>query len=80
MDELLARLSAPFPPETIEWRVGSMTGAKDRGMALAYIDARDVQDRLDEVCGALWQCEHHHCGTNKLACKIGIKRVRRSSG
>lgn len=72
MDDLLKRLSAPFPPDRISWRVGSTTKTKDKGMALAYIDARDVQDRLDEACGpGGWECEHYAIGT-KTACKIGI--------
>jgi Rad52/22 family double-strand break repair protein len=69
----LERLAAPFPPEVIQWRVGSTTKDKSRGMALAYIDARDVQDRLNEVCGVYWQAKHHNCGGDKLACEIGIK-------
>jgi hypothetical protein len=42
-------LFAPFPPGRVSWRVGSTTQDKKRGMALAYIDARDVMDRLDAV-------------------------------
>lgn len=44
-------LRKPFDPASISWRVGSTTKDKTKGMALAYIDARDVQDRLDAVCG-----------------------------
>ena len=47
----LNRLSDSFPVERLSFRVGSTTQAKDKGMALAYIDARDVYTRLDEVCG-----------------------------
>jgi hypothetical protein len=72
-DDILARLAAPFPPEKIEWRVGATMKDKSRGLALAYIDARTVQDRLDEVCGVNWQTRHHHCGGEKLGCDIGIK-------
>jgi len=72
-DDIVGRLAAPFPPETISWRVGATTKDKSRGLALAYIDARDVQDRLDQVCGIYWQVRHHHCGTDRLACDIGIK-------
>ncbi len=70
---LLERLSAPFPPATVSWRVGAITKDKSKGMALAYIDARDVQDRLNEVCGHEWQVKHHYCGGQMLACEIGIK-------
>ena len=52
----LEDLKKPFPPEKISWRIGATfkdtKKNKDFGMALAYIDARDVMDRLDEVCGA----------------------------
>lgn len=69
----LARLKAPFPADRISWRVGSTTKDKSKGMALAYIDARDVMQRLDEVCGpASWQCDYPHAA-QKTVCRIGIK-------
>lgn len=73
MSDELKQLAAPFPPERISWRVGSTTADKTRGMALAYIDARDVQDRLDEVCGVLWQVRTPWCVNGRIACEIGIK-------
>lgn len=73
MTDLLVKLSAPFRPERISWRVGSTTQDKKRGMALAYIDARDVQDRLDEVCGTGWQVRTPWCVNGRIACEIGIK-------
>lgn len=72
-NDILAKLAAPFPPERISWRVGSTTQDKARGMALAYIDARDVQDRLDEVCGTGWQVRTPWCVNGRIACEIGIK-------
>ncbi len=45
------KLSVPFPASKIHWRVGSVTKKKDKATALAYLDARDVMDRLDTVCG-----------------------------
>lgn len=73
MPDLLKDLAAPFDPKRISWRVGSTTQAKDKGMALAYIDSRDVQDRLDTVCGAGgWQCRYPHAG-QKTVCEIGVK-------
>lgn len=69
----LKALAAPFPPERISWRVGSTTKDKSKGMALAYIDARDVQDRLDQVCQIDgWQCRYVIAGT-KTVCEIGIR-------
>lgn len=66
-------LAAPFPADRISWRVGATTGDKSKGMALAYIDARDVMERLDEVCGpAGWQCRYPHAN-GKTVCEVGIK-------
>ena len=45
------KLKAPFHPDQIHWRVGATTKDKRKGMALAYLDARDVMDRLDDVVG-----------------------------
>lgn len=68
-----AALAAPFPPDAISWRVGSTTQDKSKGMALAYIDARDVMQRLDDVCGpAGWQCTYPHAN-GKTVCSIAIK-------
>ena len=69
----LSDLSAPFPPDRISWRVGSTTKDKSKGMALAYIDARDVQDRLDAVCGVMgWQSRYVPMHDKKTVCEIGI--------
>lgn len=45
-------LAAPFPPESISWRVQGKAAPNSQAQVLAYIDARDVQDRLDAVVGA----------------------------
>jgi hypothetical protein len=53
-----------------KWRVQSANkyGAK----CVAYIDARQVQDLLDEVCGAdNWECDYSEHKGN-LFCSIGI--------
>lgn len=96
MSEVLKALSAPFRDEQIRYRIGATNANKVKkqtgnnnakatsGMALAYIDARDVYDRLDEVCGASWACEHRDAGDGRLSCSIGImidgERVWRSDG
>jgi hypothetical protein len=53
-----------------KWRVQS---ANQYGAScVAYIDARDVQDILDEVCGAEnWQCKYSEHKGN-LFCEIGV--------
>jgi hypothetical protein len=70
---ILERLAAPIDPTRVSWRVGATTGDKTKGLALAYIDARDVMQRLDEVCGADgWQNDYPHAN-GKTVCRIGIK-------
>lgn len=67
------KLAAPFPPDRISWRVGSMKKDKSAGMALAYLDARDVMNRLDEVCSpAGWQCKYSHA-QGKTVCDMAVK-------
>ena len=70
----LELLKIPFRPDLVSWRVGSTTTDKSKGMALAYIDARDVMERLDEVCGASgWQDTYPWSDGKKIVCSIGIK-------
>lgn len=69
----LEDLKKPFDPKLISWRVGALNRDKSKGIALAYIDARDVMERLDEVCGlGNWQCSYPHAN-GKTSCRIGIK-------
>lgn len=80
-----AALAAPFPPSAVSWRIGTSNKKKiqretgnqnakaTKGIALAYIDARDVMDRFDEVCGpGGWQCAYPHAN-GKTVCSIGVK-------
>ena len=51
-EALLKQLKNPFDPKFVKWRVGATNGDKSKGIALAYIDSREVMKRLDAVCGA----------------------------
>lgn len=71
--QMFDELSKPFSPDLVSWRIGSTKADKTAGLALAYIDARDVMERLDEVCGPQnWQCRYSHANS-KTICDIGIK-------
>lgn len=72
MTDIFDRLAAPFPPDRVSWRVGSTNQDKTRGMALAYVDARDVQDRLTEVMGSGWQCRYIPMPNGTTCCEIGL--------
>ena len=76
---LLSSLAEPFPSDEIQWRVGSTTKDKKRGMALAYIDARTVMDRLDKVCGGFWE-DYYSEVAGRLVCSISVYGQTRSDG
>lgn len=66
-------LKAPFPEKAIHWRVGATTTDKSKGIALAYIDARDVMKRFDDVVGPEdWQDKYSHVTSNGIVCDIGL--------
>lgn len=68
---ILQQLKQPFPAEKISWRVGATNKDKSKGIGLAYIDARDVMGRLDDVFGVNWQCKYTHADS-KTICEIGV--------
>lgn len=71
--EILAALSAPFPPEVIRHRPG--VGGKD----LTWVDARTVAARLDEVLGVNgWDFAVEPVGETSTV--VGILTVRFPDG
>jgi hypothetical protein len=68
------KLSAPFPPEAIHWRAQTVARNGDKALALAYIDARDVMDRLDAACGPEnWQDSFTETAKGRLICTLSIR-------
>lgn len=65
-------LFSEFPKEAISWRAQTMTKNGDKAMALAYIDARDVMDRLDSIVGSEnWQDRYEFAGPRTI-CYLSI--------
>lgn len=90
-------LKKPFPEMATHWRVGSTnkksqekkTGDKyakaTKGLPLAYIDARDVMDRLDFIFGVDgWADEYVETQSGRiictLTCRMGDEIVAKSDG
>ena len=72
--EIMAKLQEPFAPEEIEWRVGATTKDKTKGMALAFVTNRAIQNRLDDVFGCFgWKNEYREWRGNSQLCGISIK-------
>lgn len=84
MHPTLAALHAHFDPDAISWRCGPMTKDKSKTKPLAYIDARDVQTRLDDVLGFDWSNRYVPMNNGTACCEITVtvdgKTVTRSDG
>lgn len=85
MESITQRLKEPFPANKVHWRVGATNAKKNngvptKGIALAYLNARDVMKRLDDVCGDLWQVEYPFDGCCRIGVKIDNEWVWRSNG
>lgn len=67
-------LSTPFPHEQVQWRAQRLSKKGDKAMALAYIDARDVMDRFDEICQPHnWQVRHTETPRGRILTEIGVR-------
>jgi hypothetical protein len=72
MSDIFAALRAEFPRDAVSWRAQSMKADGSAALALAYIDARDVMNRLDEVCGpGGWQDRYEFHGSRTI-CYLSI--------
>src|SRR5690606_34889001 len=70
----LRLLAAPFPPDDVEWKPGATTRDKTKGLAMAHISSRAVQDRLDEVCGPDgWRNEFQPAPGGGVLCGISVR-------
>jgi hypothetical protein len=78
-DALRAALAAPFPAEQIELKPGATSRKPDKvtALALAYVDPRVYQDRLDFATSGDWSVEYRPLGTNAIICRLTICGVAR---
>ena len=77
--EIRDKLRAPFAAELVQWKPQATTRDKTKGMAVAYVDARSYQDRLNEICPDDWHVTLHAWGPNQVICELIICGVTRSS-
>ncbi len=65
-------LAAPFELSEVKFKPQSVKG--NRALALAYIDCRVIQDRLDDVLGVEnWQDEYQLLPDGSVACKLQLR-------
>jgi hypothetical protein len=69
---LTEALAAPFEASAVRFKPGKISG--NRAMALVYVDARAIQDRLDQVLGVLgWQDEYECLPDGSVVCRLRMR-------
>jgi len=76
-NELKEKLVSPFDTSEIKFKP---TAIKDgKALALPYVDARTILDRLDEAIGSEnWQDEYDVISPNQVICKLTIHGTTKS--
>jgi hypothetical protein len=71
-ENLLAALAAVFDPKEVKWLPRMVQG--NRALAMAYVDARTIQDRLDQVLGAAgWQDDYDVRDDGNVVCRLKLR-------
>ncbi len=72
VEQCTEALAAPFDPREVKFKPAVVNG--NRALALAYVDARVIQDRLDEVLGvAGWQDEYECLPDGSVVCRLRLR-------
>lgn len=90
LTEVLPELSKPFPSDRVSWKpqitTKTVNGQKQMIMrdgvrvagCMAYIDARDVMNRLDEVVGGNWSDYYSVISDKNVECTLTVFGVSRT--
>src|SRR4051812_48797129 len=70
-NEILQGLAVPFDPAEVHWKPQQVVGK--RALAVAYIDARSVMDRLDAVCGLGWTENYETLPDGSVMCRLRVQ-------
>jgi hypothetical protein len=72
LNDIPAALRAPFAAEDVKFKPAAVSG--NRALAVAYVDARTIMDRLDEVLGVDgWQDRYELLADGNVACRLKCK-------
>lgn len=72
---MLAKLAAPFSPNDVAWKPQAVKG--NRALAVAYIDARTVAERLDQVVAGQWEFDWEEASNGCVKGKLAIRGITR---
>lgn len=72
VDPIQKALSEVFDPAEVRWKPQAVSG--NRAMAIAYVDARVIQDRLDDVLGISgWQTKFTVLPEGSVVCALSVR-------
>lgn len=78
LEQFYTALCLPFSPEVVELKPGAVSEEKKRVLALAYVDARHYQARLDAVVGPDgWMVSYKPWGERAVICALTVLGVTR---
>jgi hypothetical protein len=65
-------LAAPFDPADVKFKPQTVSG--NRALAVCFVDARVIQDRLDDVLGVMgWQDSYECLPDGAVVCRLRIR-------
>jgi hypothetical protein len=73
--EMESKLKAFFKPEELEWRIqssGFTSGGEPWAKVLCYVQARAVQDRLDDVFGIFGWKDTYRRDNKSFICSLSV--------
>jgi hypothetical protein len=71
-EAIMHALAAPFDSKEVKWKPQAVKN--NSCLAVAYVDVRVIQDRLDEVLGvAGWQDEYQLLPDSSVMCRLQLK-------
>jgi hypothetical protein len=71
MSGIAERLAAPFDPRDVHWKAQTVKG--NRALAVAYLDARNIMDRLDEAVGIEnWRDSYEVLPDGSVVCTLEL--------
>lgn len=76
-NEILKELAKPFPANKISIKVQTKPNDNGNALCVAYIDARDVMERLDSVVGGAWSDDYRAAPSGGLECALTVMGVTR---
>src|SRR5213592_4127664 len=72
VDDITQALAMPFDISEVKFKPQAVKN--NRAMALAYVDARAIQDRLDAVLGVEgWQDEYTTLEDGSVVCRLRLR-------